>query len=339
MNFWRVSVSAVALACLVWAGLTVPVQANQDKEVKFELKCFNPVKKDDKYTSFYQKLETRTTQEMQVEKGNQPAMKQEQKQTFIIKWTPIEKKDNNFVVEQQIDAVQMNIAIGTTTISYDSTSTSQPKNPMTEFFESLMKVKLTVYINETSLKVTKVEGNKEFVDKLGESHPQMKNLLKSILSDKAIEKMAEQTWAAIPTAAKKKGDTWTGESELSLGPIGTYKNNYTYKYDGSDNGMEKITVTPSMTYTAPKERKGKEDSLPFEIKGDSKLTSDKDSSGTVLFDPVKGRIASSTMKMKVTGLVVVDIGGTDTRVELKQEQESKLTTGDSKEELLKTSAK
>jgi len=344
MNLWRVSAGVFTLACLVWAGLLVQVQANQDKDVvKFDFKAFEAKKDGDKFKSFYQKLETKTTQEMKVEKGNQPAIKQEQQQTFIIKYTPLEKKGSDFVVEQQIEYVKMDISIGTTKIGYDSALASQPKNPMTEFFDSLMKIKLTLYIDENTRKVTKIEGSKEFVDKLGESHPQMKNLLKSILSDEAIKRMSEQTWAAIPTTPKKKGEIWPGKSELNLGPIGTYTNEYKYTFEGEDKDntkLDRISVKPSMVYSAPKEKKGKDEALPFDIKDGSKLTSDDGaSSGTVLFDREKGRIASSNMKMKVTGTVVIDIGGTDTRVELVQDQESKLATADTKEELLPKTTK
>ena len=101
-------------------------------------------------------------------------------------------------MEQQIVYVDMNIMIGTTNIGYKSDAKEQPKNPMTEFFDSLMSVRLTLYINDKDLTVKKVEGGEEFVKKLGESHPQMKNLLKSILSDEALMKMAQQTWARFP---------------------------------------------------------------------------------------------------------------------------------------------
>ena len=340
MNLWRVAGSLALVAGMVWTGLLLPVQA-QDKdkksdEVKFTFGAFAPSKdKDGKEVSFFQKLDTTTTQEMSVEKGG-TAMKQVQTQTFIIQWTPKEKKGSDFVLEQQIVYVKMDIKIGTTNIGYDSGAANQPKNPMTEFFGELMKVKLTIQVND-KMEVTNVEGSKEFVDKLGDSHPQMKNLLKSILGADAIKKMSEQTWKAIPLKSVKKGDTWEGEADLNLGPIGTYKNKYKYKLDSFDDKMAKISVTPSMIYSAPKDAGDKGDQLPFKIKGDSKLTSDdKDSSGTVIFDREKGRISESSMKMKVSGTVVIDIGGTDTRVELKQDQESKLTTADTKDALLKS---
>jgi hypothetical protein len=344
MNLWRVTGGLVALACLVSAGLFVPLQA-QDKKAEedtFVFKAFGEKDKEGKLVKgapFFQKLSTSTTQEMKVEKQGQPAMKQVQTQTFIIKWTPTKVEDGKFVVEQKIEYVKMDISIGSTTIAYDSDTKDQPKNPMTEFFDSLMNVTLTLNIDD-KMKVTKVEGGAKFVEKLGESHPQMKNLLKSILSDNALIKMSEQTWNAIPTKAVKKGDKWDSLPEsgtLSLGAIGTYKNSYSYVYDGKEkvgsDELGKITVTPVMVYEAPpKDKVGKDEQLPFDIKGGDGQTKLKsvagaDTTGTVWFDFAKGRIAKSNMKMKVEGVVVIGIGGNDTRVELTQTQSSELTTG------------
>lgn len=334
MNLWRAMGGLAALVALVWTGWQLPAgaQDKKDGDVKFVFKAFSGKE------PFYQKLVTSTVQEMKVEKQGQPALKQTQTQTFVIKWTPKDEKGNDYVVEQKIEYVDMNIQIGSTTISYNSAAKDQPKNPMTEFFESLMSVTLTLYVDKTSLRVTKVEGRDKFVEKLGESHPQMKNLLKSILGDDALKKMSEQTWAAVPDKAIKKGDTWFKESDLNLGAIGTYKNKYNFTYEGIEDSLEKIKVVPTMTYVAPKD-KGTDDKLPFDIKGDSTLKSvgeGTDSVGAVYLDQAKGRVAKSSMKMKVEGTVVISIGGTDTRVELVQTQTSNLTTADKLEDLVPT---
>jgi len=335
MKLWRVAVGTVALVGLVWAGLVLPVQAFQDKdgEAKFVWKGFD-VEKEKGKESYFQKLETSTTQTMTVEdKGGQPAMTQTQKQTFIIQVTPKDKDSSgNYIVEQQIVYVNMAIQIGTTQISYDSENTAQAKNPMTDFFAQLMNVKLTLVIDPATMKVKEVKNQKEFIEKLGESHPQMKNLLKSILGDKAITTMSEQTWASVPLApnnVKKKGDKWSSKAELSMPAIGVYENKYDYVYEGMDGTKFKIGVTPTMSYSPPKETPSKEDALAFKILDKSKLDSSagKDTTGTVFFDPATGRIESSTMKMKVTGKVVIEIGGSPTTVKLEQDQVSNLTTG------------
>lgn len=339
MKLWRVVGGSVAFVCLIGAAMVVPVQAffqDKDAPVTFSWKGFDPFKEGDKEGSYYQRLETTTEQTMQVvDKAGQPVMKQLQKQTFIIKWTPKEKQGGNFVVEQQIVYVNMSIQIGTTTIAYDSDNQSQPKNPMTDFFGELMKVKLTLTIND-KYEVTKVDNQKEFIDKLGESHPQMKNLLKSILGDQAIKTMSQQTWAAIPVPpnnTKKKGsekdNSWTGEADLTMPAIGLYKNKYTYWYDGVvDTKKYKIAVLPSMTYKPPSESPSKEEGLAFRIMPESELKSvaGDGTKGEVIFDPDTGRISSSKIQMQVTGFVIIEIGGSNTKVKLDQTQTSLLTT-------------
>jgi Family of unknown function (DUF6263) len=337
MRLWRVSVGLVALACVVGAGLLMPAFAQDPpKEAKFSFeKSFGQAGK-----SFFQKLETTTDQDMSVEgKTGQPAMKQTQKQTFVIKWTPKEEKDGKYVLEQKIDYVKMNILIGTTTIQYDSEAKDQPKNPMTEFFDSLMRVELTVYVNKSDMKVSKIDGREKFVDKLAENHPQMKSLLKNILSEDAIKTMSYQTWAGIPLGEKKVGYEWTPDTKdtkLDLGAIGTYINTYKYKFDSVKDGQAKIIVTPTMEYKAPDAAKGGADALPFVIKSTSNLKSVADKcKGEIFFDLEKGRIASSNMEMKIDGKVVIDIGGQETPVLLTQTQVSKLKTADSKDGALK----
>jgi hypothetical protein len=333
MKLWHVTGGLVALAALVWTGLLLPLGAQDKGEVKFVFRAFHP-----KAPPFYQKLVTSTVQEMKVEKQGQPALKQVHTQTIVIKWTPKDDKGNSYVVEQKIEYVDMNIAIGSTTFAYNSGLKDQPKNPMTEFFDSLMNLTLTLYIDKSTLKITKLEGRDKFVDKLSESHPQMKNLLKSILGDDAIKQMSEQTWAAIPSMPVKKGQTWVNESDLNLGAIGTYKSKYTYTFDGAEDKLEKISVVPSVAYVAAKDKGGKDEQLPFDIKSDSILKSvaGPDTAGTVYFDAEKGRISKSSLKMKVEGTVVVAIGGTDTRIALSQTQNSDLTTADKLEDLVPT---
>ena len=241
-------------------------------------------------------------------------------------------------MEQKIEYVDMNIPIGSTTIAYNSGLKDQPKNPMTEFFDSLMNLTLTLYIDKSTLKVTKVEGRDKFVDKLGESHPQMKNLLKSILGDDAIKQMSEQTWAAIPSKPVKKGQTWANESDLNLGASGTYKNKYTYTFDGAEDRLEKISVVPSVSYVAAKDKGAKDESCRSTSRAIRYSRAWRDRTRQARFTSMRKKAASakSSMKMKVEGTVVVAIGGTDTRIALSQTQNSDLTTADKLEDLVPT---
>jgi len=274
---------------------------------------------DEKSKEYYQTLKTETTQKMKV-MGME--VTQVQNQTFFIKWTPKPKdKDGNWVVTQKIVGVIMKIDIGGNTIAYDSTAGVQQQNPMTEFFKTLLDLELTFTIDK-DMNVKKIEGNDDFIKKLSKTNPQMEPLLKSILSEDALKKMTEPTLFAFPPAASKT--TWPRSSTLTLGPIGSYKTDYSFTRGGKDkeSGKEKIEIKQSMVYSKPTE-KGK---LPFVI--DDGELSGKDGSGYALFNPAKGRFDKYVMKMKLEGNLKIDIGGMKTTVELSQDQDATVESSD-----------
>ena len=89
--------------------------------------------------------------------------------------------------------------------------------------------------------------------------------------------------------------------------------------------MDKIEVETSLIYTAPKPTSG--DGLLFRIK-DGKLTSENPTKGVILYNPKNGRIETAEISIKLKGDLTVTIGGTDTKVELDQEQKTTIKTSD-----------
>jgi hypothetical protein len=297
---------------LILTGLT-GTAAGQDKaDLRWKFEKDKP---------FYQELSTETNQNMKV-MGMDVAQKQ--KQTFYFKWTPLEQKDKDWIVEQEITGVKMEIQIGGNTINYDSTNPATANNPLADFFKALVgsKFKLTI---GPDMKVTKVEGRKEFLDKLISANQQMKPLLESILSEDALKQMADPSFAAIPNKEVKKDETWEYKSKLSLGPIGGYDTVYTYKFLGKDDKqkeLDKIGVTATLKYEKPGDTGA--GGLPFRIK-DAKLES-KSATGTVLFDPKVGRVDSSEMNIELAGTLDIEIGQMVTKVELNQKQKTTTKT-------------
>lgn len=280
-----------------------------------EWKAFDPKGKE-----FFQELYTKTTQTMKV-MGQE--VQQTQEQTFYISWTPTEKDKDNWCVTQKIIGVKMAIDIGGNKISYDSTGESQPSNPMSDFFTQLQKLELKLCINPKDMKVAKVEGGDEFVKKLGQSNQAMEPLLKAILSEKALKQMAEPTWGAFPTVPVTKGKSWSSDSDLDLGPIGSYKTKYEYTYEGTEKDKgDKITIKATLTYTKPTKQNG----LPFKIK-EAQLES-KDGTGVAYFDRKAGRFSSSEMKMDLKGFLTVEVAGMESKVDLDQKQEARVRTMD-----------
>jgi len=273
---------------------------------------------DPKGKPFFQEQATETKQTMTV-MGQK--VEQKQDQTFLIQWTPGDLKGKNYVVKQKIVGVKMNIDIGGNKISFDSTA-KNPKNPMTDFFEALMKEELTFNVTP-ELTVESVEGRDKFVKNLIDINPQMQGLLKAILSDAALKKMAEPTWWAYPKDGKVSKDlTWNKDATLELGPIGNYKTDFAFTYVGQEKGMDKIGIKTKLTYSAPQDKTG----LPFviqkaELKGDN-------GTGEALFDRVKGRFQSTKMEMDLNGKITIDVGNMTTEVTLDQKQKASSTTFD-----------
>jgi hypothetical protein len=277
---------------------------------------------------FYQTVTTKTKQEMTI---TGQKITQSQSQTFIFSWTPkkYDKEKKTWTVVQKIEGVKMEIEIGGNKISYDSTKDSGQNNPLGEFFKQLVDSEFTITLGEDMKVQGKVEGKDAFVTKLTKANAQMEPLLKEILSDEALKQMADPTFGALPGKDVKlaKGATWDRDSELNMGPIGKYKTKYTYTFEGKKDDKDKlyrIKVVTKLTYSPPDPKA--QPQLPFKIlKADLKT---KKASGTILFDPVKGRVASSDQVLELDGSLDIEIGGMTTKVELNQTQTTTVETSD-----------
>jgi hypothetical protein len=309
-------------ACLALAFVAVPAFTRGTQE-KAKLAW-----KFEKDKTFYQKLSTVTQQSLKVLNND---VVQKQSQTFYFSWTPEKQDGDTWIVKQKIEAVQMDIDIGGSKISYDSSkAAADASNPLGEFFKNLVgsEFRLTISLKPDAVKVTKIEGRDDFLKKLTGANPQMKPLLEQILSETALKEMAEPTFAVVPQREVAVGEKWTKESTLDMGPIGKYENKYTYTYEGKNKDakdpkaqkLDKIKVETALKYVAPTEGAGGVASLPFKIKS-AELTA-SDAKGSVLFDSEAGRVDSSTMHLELKGKLSIEIGGQTTQVELSQTQDT-----------------
>jgi len=277
--------------------------------------------------AFYQKMTTKTDQTMKI-MGND--VKQVQNQIFYFSWKPTsDDKDGRVTLEQEIIGVQMDIEIGGSKISYDSVKDAAANNPLGDFFKALVGSKFIVTLNTRTLKVENVEGRDEFVKKLVAANPQMRQLLDTILSKDALKEMSEPTFAVIPTEATAKGKTWTRDTNLDMGPIGKYRNNYKYTYEGpegaGDKQVQKIKCETNLTYEQPNDAGG-QGGLPFKIK--SAALKSTNPTGEIRFNNSSGRLESAKTVLKLDGKLAIEIGGQTTDVTLAQEQTSTIETMD-----------
>jgi hypothetical protein len=291
--------------------------------------------KFEKDKKFYQEQKTSVTQ---IIKAQGQDLTQTQQSTFWFEYTPREQdKDGKWTVKQRVEGLIMSIDISGNQITYNSTLPENPStgNPgLTDFFSKLVGAEFTATIDK-NYKVERVEGEKEFIGRIAAGSAQMDTLLKRILTPDALKEMCDPTKNMVPEGPKKVGETWTKEANVSLGPIGSYNVKYSFTYVGPEKDMDKINVETTLKYQAPDASKkdGSGDGLLFRIK-EGKLVSvgtdgkDAPAKGTILYNPKTGRMESVDITIKLKGDLVVTIGGTDTKVELDQEQKTLIKTGD-----------
>lgn len=283
----------------------------------------------EKKAKFYQESTTTLTQIIKVQGQD---LTQTQRSTFFFEWEPVKQEGDKAFVKQKVQGVQMTIDISGNQINYDSTKGDTPTagNPgLTEFFKKLTGAEFTAVI-EKGVKVTEVQGKAEFVRNLATGSPQMETLLSKILTDDALKDMCDPTLKLVPEDGPKKvGDTWSRKGTINLGPIGTYTVTYNFKYVGVEKDLDKIEVDPKLEYAAPKKDDPNAGGLLFRIsEGTLGLDPAKPSKGTILYDPKAGRVASADITINLKGNLKVTIGGTDTTVELAQEQKTVVKTSD-----------
>lgn len=301
---------------------TQPAAAGGDKQ-KFELKL-------EKDKPFFQEMKTEVTQSIKVQGGSDLTQKHDQ--TFLFKWLPTAQTGDKWTVKQTIEGVKMTIDIAGNKVEYDSTRPGDAgTNPgLSDFFSKLVGSDFTVTLGK-GMTVEKVDGKDEFLKKLGGINQQMEALLKKMLTEEAMKQMSDPSFGLTPPAEKAVGESWEKKTTLALGPIGSYDMTTKYTYKGKDQAkkdLDRIEVSTSLQYKAPTDQA---EGLLFKIKGGTLTTAEptpQDKSSYVLFNPKTGKIEESQIHVKMKGNLNVAIGGTDTTIDLNQEQTTTVKTAD-----------
>lgn len=308
---------------LLFTGL-VATTAAQDKQ-KFEIKF-------EKDKPFYQDMTTEVTQVIKVQGGSD--LTQKHKQTFLFKWTPVAQAGDKWTLKEVIEGVKMTIDVAGNQIEYDSTNPpaagAGTNQNLADLFGRLVGSEFTVTIGKNGV-VEKVEGKDEFLKKLQAVNPNMEQILRKMLTDEALKQMSDPSFGLTPPAEKAVGETWEKKTTLGLGPIGSYEVVYKFTYKGKDpvkKELDRVEVATDLTYKPPTEPT---EGLLFKIKGgDLKTEAPKPDAkpNFILYNPKTGRIEESSVSVKLKGNLNVTIGGTDTNVELFQEQTTTVKTSD-----------
>jgi hypothetical protein len=234
------------------------------------------------------------------------SMKQDMKNTTVSSFEVKEKTANKVVLEQKILSVKMK-------------STGGAGGGEAEKMGERMKGAVFTVTLGPDGRITKFEGYDDMIKKLTRDNKEAAKMTRMMLPKETFEKAVAEVFGFLPKKAVSKGDTWKKDLTLSMGPIGSFKQDTTYTHQGKGADGVKIGLTSKLTYTPPK---GDGGGLPFKVtKGD--LTS-KDFKGTIVFDPTKGRMGSSKIDATIKGTITMEI--MDREIEMTMEQNMSMTS-------------
>jgi hypothetical protein len=279
--------------------------------------------KFEKGMTFYQEMTTEADQQMKVMGQN---VAQKQKQTFTFRWDVLKQEGANWVLRQRCEGVKMAIDSGGNKSTYDSTQPGNANNPLADFFKELVGSEFTVTLDR-NMRVTKVDGRKQWLQKLAAANPQMKPLLEQVFSEEAMKQMAESLlkqmaeplFSALPPRPLEKGESWVQVHRTDMGPGGMYQMTYEYLFQDKGARYADFRIGNILTrYEPPKNPGG--GGLPFTIT-QANLKS-KRGGGHIRFDLEKRRVDQSEMELEIEGTMDLDIGGQNTTIELRQEQKT-----------------
>ncbi len=173
-------------------------------------------------------------------------------------------------------------------VQFDSSSTETVDSPivksMAEVFKKIVGQEFGVTMQATG-KVQEVTVPKELLKALTETGP-----AGGAMNEDTLKQMMTQSAVTLPAQAIKPGDSWESNQKVEL-PFGTMTVNSVLTYEGTENGMARISMLPKID-VKPK------DGAPITL-----TMKKSEGKGVVLFDVARGRITKSdldlTMELQV----------------------------------------
>jgi hypothetical protein len=272
----------------------------------------------------YQVMTTKTHQAMKIQGLD---VKQEQSQTFYIRLTPQDKVDGNWVVAWRVVGAKVEIDVAGQKTVYDSTDPKAANGALAGTFDALLKTDLMFHVNPRTFEVVKVEGRDELVRQMGGANPAAVGVFWNVLSEDAIKQQFGPGLEFYPAPDRRTGKDWadgrkwTRSSTIELGPLGTFKTKNACAWGKDD----RVAIEATQEYVAP--APGRNAGLPFAVKT-GELEGKSQGPCYAKFDRARGRFKEVRVGMTAKGTLTIDVGGTESTVELEQTQEVTVTTHD-----------
>lgn len=210
--------------------------------------------------------------------------------------------DGKIRIEKKTDKLSVNLKIAGMEVTFDSDDPSKKAtNPLLEPILNIMRIatKLKpVLVRDQSGKVVAVEG----LDKAGDEIPEE---FRGEFDPERIKKTSNQEFETLPSEAVKPGATWTKDSDMPLGGGQTMTFTTDYKYIGEvqeggkklDKIEAKVTAVSLTIANNPMVKLTKCEVKPTE------------SSETMLFDREAGEWQSSKSKVRIQGVLDLEVNG------------------------------
>src|SRR5262249_12524524 len=95
--------------------------------------------------------------------------------------------------------------------------------------------------------VTRVEGQKELLERLAGSDTRKREAIEVALPKEPLKKTRRESLGFLPATKVKPGASWKRPAELNLGPLGRLKVEHHYAYEGKgtdeDKNLDRIVRT------------------------------------------------------------------------------------------------
>lgn len=216
--------------------------------------------------------------------------------------------DGKLTEQQSIDALQADIDINGTKLSFDSSDPDAPPpgtaiDAVIDVFKALAKSKWTV-VRDKDNRAVDVVGRDAALASLPEA---VRKATERQMDPVYLAQQTNDGMAVLPKESVRRGDTWNVQTEVRLeaGQTLTFSKTYTYAGTVEKDGRTLHRITGKTT----KVDYDMDTNSPSPLKYISSELKVAESEGTTLFDQESGRVFSTSDKVRITGPMVFEAGG------------------------------
>jgi hypothetical protein len=273
----------------------------------------------DKAPKYYAEHTTETRQAITV-MGQ--TVNQRQTQSFFLAWTPKGMTpDGHGVMEMEFLAIKMDIDIGGVKIDVYTYDDAPAANPVAVLLAGAVGSKVQFHVTPLG-NIVSVIGAEELRRKLANMSVDTEELVVAMFSRDALKTLAASFFECLPEQPVRPDYIWGWRGRTSMGLLGDFELVSRFRYAGRAKELDKIQVRRRLAFRPQKDSA----ELLFQIK--KAALSDGTGTGDILFDRVRGRLASADIQQHLAGTLTGDVAGNETSVVISHTQVQRIRTSD-----------